>query len=463
MRSSCRIEPQETRRAHARPKSAGPARPPHTVAMVVGLLIVLQVVGLATLLSASSVLSLRTYGTPWHYFTRQLMWLAVGWVVFAGAVRVDYRSLRRAAPWLLGVTAAALVLVLIPGVGITASGSRRWLGVGQWRLQPSELTKLALVVFGARLLETRADKISDPRACRPLVLIMAVLAGLIMLQPDMGTTLVVIGIVVAQLFCGGVPGRSLRRLGVALVGAAVLTGMAAPYRRDRLLAFLHPGANPSSAGYQTLQGLFALASGGLTGIGVGASRAKWGLLPNAHTDFIFAIVGEETGMLGSILVVLLFLGLAFTGLHIAGRAPDDFGCLVAAGVTTWVLLQAVINVGAVIGLLPVTGVPLPFVSFGGTSVVVLMAAVGLLASVNRQSSRPGRPSAAQLPLHSVALDPSEQLPDRKRGHQRAQAGHLRGEQGPSTTATRSPRERGPRGPVDQRRVPHPGPGAGRPR
>jgi cell division protein FtsW len=249
----------------------------------------------------------------------------------------------------------------------------------------------------------------------------------------MGTTLVLAAIAFGLLFVAGTPLSRLAGLFCVAAAAAFVVGMAAPYRRARLLAFLDPWADPGNTGYQSIQALVGMGSGGLSGVGLGASRSKWGFLPNAHTDFIFAIVGEEIGLLGSLLLVVLFVAFAVLGVRAALRAPDRFGAHLAAGITIWVVGQAFLNVGTVIGLLPVTGVPLPFVSFGGSSIVVLMLAVGILANVVRQGrpfprratspppdlplGRPGRAASRRHPegRPSAALD-GRRKEDRPRSH-----------------------------------------------
>ena len=249
--------------------------------------------------------------------------------------------------------------------------------------------------FCADVLCRRVNRMNDGLyAMGPVLAAFGACAVLVMAQPDMGTTLVMATIVLGGLYVGGAPLLSMAGiLGTGFAGGFLL-GVAEPYRRARMLSFLHPLADKSNAGYQSVQGLVALGSGGLTGVGLGASRAKWGFLPNAHTDFIFAIIGDELGLLGSLLVVGLFAAFAVLGIRAAVRAPDRFGALVAAGITAWIVGQAVINIGAVIGLLPVTGVPLPFVSYGGSSLVIAMGAVGVLLNVARQAPttrRPGQP------------------------------------------------------------------------
>jgi cell division protein FtsW len=272
---------------------------------------------------------------------------------------------------------------------VTVGGSSRWLGFGSFRLQPSELVKLALVVYLADVLARRLDRDGDASGVlKPVVGIFTVVGALVLKQPDMGTALVIAAVVFGLLFAAGIRGATMAKLGGVAVAAAFVIGMAEPYRKARLLSFMHPWADPTSTGYQVVQSLVGLGSGGLAGVGLGASRAKWGFLPNAHTDFIFSIIGEELGLIGSVLVVGLFVAFAMMGLRAARRAPDRFGGLLAVGVTVWLTAQAILNIGAVIGMLPVTGVPLPLVSFGGSSLVINMAAIGILLNIAAQERQP---------------------------------------------------------------------------
>jgi cell division protein FtsW len=333
-------------------------------------------------LSASSVEALHVYGGAWLFFQRQVVWLLVGGVAMVVTARLDYHRWRRLARPAVLVSLALLVLVLVPGLGITAGGATRWLGWGPFRIQPSELSKLAVLLFAADLLARRADRVHERGAIvRPLLVVTGSVAALVLLEPDMGTAVVLTLIALTVVFVGGLPLFPMARLLVGTAAACLAMGMVEGYRRARLFSFLDPWKDAGNTGYQVAQSLVALGSGRLTGVGLGASRAKWGFLPNAHTDFIFAIIGEELGLLGTVLVVGLFVGFTYLGVQAAMRAPDRFGSLVAAGVTGWVAGQALVNMGAVTGRLPVTGVPLPFVSFGGSALVVTLAAVGILVNV----------------------------------------------------------------------------------
>lgn len=342
--------------------------------------------GLMMVLSSSSVEALRTYGSSWLFFKRQILWLVLGAIAMFVALKIDYRMWRKWAVLLMAASVVGLFLVLIPGIGIEVSGSRRWLGVGSFRMQPSEIAKFAVLIFAADLLSRRADTMNDWRiSIRPVLLVFGFFAFLIMLQPDMGTTMVLGAITLTAIFVGGVRPKHLAVIIGGTIAAATVLAIVEPYRRARLLSFQDPCdiGKAAEGGYQVCQSLIGIGSGGIAGVGLGESRAKWGFLPNAHTDFIFSIVGEELGLLGGVAVCLLFVGFAILGIRAASRAPDRFGFILASGITAWVVFQAFLNLGAVIGILPVTGVPLPFISQGGSSLIVLMAATGVLLNIAR--------------------------------------------------------------------------------
>ena len=346
--------------------------------------VVLNAIGVVMVLSASHVQALRQYGSSWVFFKKEILWVAIAALAMVGAMRVDYRAWRRFVVPLLVLAAGLMVFVLIPGVGVSVNGSSRWVRAGPLSVQPSEIAKLALVVFIAALLARRADDMADTRlTLRPVLVVLGVMVVLVMRQPDMGTTLVLCTIAFGMLFAAGTPLKPLAGWLGAGVVLAYLAARLEPYRWARMSSFRDPFADAGNTGYQLAQSLIALSSGGLFGVGLGASRAKWAYLPNAHTDFIFSVIGEELGLLGAVLVVVLFLAFAVLGVRTAARAPDRFGMLLAAGITTWVIGQALLNIGVVTGLLPVTGVPLPFVSFGGSSLVVTMAATGILLNITK--------------------------------------------------------------------------------
>jgi len=359
----------------------------------------LCVFGLVMVGSASPVVSLLTYHSPWTIFFRQVLWMVVGIGALLIFARIDYRTWRRwSVPLVIG-TLCLLLAVLVPGLGVTAGGSSRWIGFGLLRLQPSELMKLAMVVFAADVVVRRMDRDAPSKqVIAPVMGVLVVSAALIIKQPDMGTAMVLSCIAFGILFMSGVSLTPLTKVLAAFAVIAVIFAFSDSYRRDRILSFVNPGAHQSGTGYQVWQSLIGLGSGHVFGLGLGGGREKWGTLPNAHTDFIFSVVGEELGLVGAVVVLLLFLALAWYGFRAAGRAPDRFGSLLAVGVTVWITSQAVINIGAVIGVLPVTGIPLPFISFGGSSLVITLAAVGILLNIAMQerSGTRARPQRRRL-------------------------------------------------------------------
>jgi cell division protein FtsW len=377
------------------PGRSDPSLAISTKSALTGVILALCGVGLVMVLSASAWTSLSLNGSVWTIFERQALWMGIGATAFIATSRIDYNHWRKFR-LLIGALAIALcVLVLVPGIGVDAGGSSRWIGFGQLRLQPSELMKLAVVLFGADLLTRRADLLARSRSVvLPLLSWLGVACVLLIAQPDMGTAIVVTCITFSLLFAAGVPLRPIAKTVGSVAVLCVIAGIAEPYRRDRLLSFLNPFAHSSGTGYQVVQSLVGIGSGRLYGLGLGASREKWGLLPNPHTDFIFSIIGEETGLVGSLVVLALFLWLGWLGLRAARNAPDRFSMLVAVGITCWIVSQAVINVGAVIDVLPVTGIPLPFISFGGSSLVITLAAAGILVNIASKERSPRRRAKA---------------------------------------------------------------------
>jgi cell division protein FtsW len=348
----------------------------------------LTVIGLVMVLSASSVAAYAQQGSSFFFFKRQIASAVVGLVAFFLAARMPYDGWRKAWGPLAGITLVLLVLVFHSATGQSGGGSARWIAFGPVTLQPSELAKFVVVIASAAILSKNARLVGDPlRMVAPLLLVVGPMVILIMLQPDLGTTMVVVAIVFLAVYVVGVRLRTLIMTFLLGTAAGLALIMSAGYRRTRFFAFLHPWEDPRNTGYQIVQSLMAFGSGHWAGVGLGASRQKWMYVPNAHTDFIFSILGEETGLIGEVIVIALFVVLAYAGVRIAVRAPDLFGRLLAAGITGWIAFQAVVNMGSVTGLLPITGVPLPFVSYGGSSLVVSMAAIGVLLSVGRASLR----------------------------------------------------------------------------
>jgi cell division protein FtsW len=358
-------------------------RPLTSLHLVLGVFGLLTLFGLVMVLSASSVESFTADGSSYSVFTRQLMFCVPGLLMFWLGLRLSPRRLRSLAPAALVVGALALVAVLF--LGDTRNGSRAWFVFGRFSVQPSEAVKVALTLWGAHVLAARVAVMHRWKyAISPVVPVTVVLLTLLVLQPDLGMTISLGIVLIALLFFGGAPMRLILALsGGALAGAAVLA-LSAEYRMSRITSFLSPEtADPQEAGFQAQQALYSLADGGLLGQGLGQGRAKWSYLPNAHNDFIFAIVAEELGFVGAFAVLALFATLAYTGIRIAVRSVDPWLRLVVATSTTWLVAQAAINIGYVVGLLPVTGLQLPLISSGGTSLVVTMFVFGVLANAAR--------------------------------------------------------------------------------
>lgn len=368
------------RKTKERVRTAERGHPAILLAITVATLVLL---GLVMILSASSVSAFADYGSPFLYFKKQLLWAAIGVAGYIFFARYDYKKLKGRGVLALGVAMLMLCAVLVPGVGISVGGSARWIGAGPFSFQPSEFAKFALILFAAEVFARRRESSLRLLAntALPLVPAMGALALLVMLQPDMGTTMILGIIAFGVMFVAGAPLKFIAPLGIAGASLAVFGALAEPYRRARVTAFLDPWKDPLNTGYQTIQSLIALGSGGWFGVGLGASRQKWSYIPNSHTDFIFAILGEEMGLVGTLTVLGLFAFLIYLGVRVARAAPDRYGMLLASGVTLWIGAQALINMGAVTAAAPITGVPLPLVSFGGSSLVISLMAMGVLTNI----------------------------------------------------------------------------------
>lgn len=359
-------------------------RPLTSYYLVLGSSALLVVLGLVMVLSASSVSSYQASGNSYALVIKQLMWVGAALPFALVAARLPLRYVRLLGFPLLLVAVGGLLLVLVPGVGISAYGATRWIGAGSFTLQPSEVGKLALAVWGADLLVRKHKLLRDSKHLLiPLLPVGLGMCFLVMLEPDMGTTTCLLLVLLALLWVVGAPSKLFGALAGTLVFGATLLALLEPYRLARVTSFLHPFNDAQGNGYQAVQGIYALASGGWWGDGLGASHEKWDYLPNAHTDFIFAIIGEELGLLGSLLVLVLFAVLGYAGIRIAQRTTEPFVRLAAAAITAWLVGQAVINIGAVVGLVPITGIPLPLISFGGSALIPALVAIGLLANFAR--------------------------------------------------------------------------------
>ena len=359
------------------------ARPLTSLHLVLAVFGLLTLFGLVMVLSASNVESYTRAGSSYAVFVQQVTYCGVGLVLFWIGLRTPVRLLRGTSGLFLVVCVLLLVMVLSPA-GAEINGAQKWLRLGTLSLQPSEPVKLALALWGAHVLITKRALLHQWRHLLvPVVPVAVMIFALVMLQPDLGTTITLAIVLLALLWFGGAPGELFGAIVIAAVAGAIVMASTAGYRSARIVSFLHPGADPQGAAYQARQAMFSLADGGWWGVGLGQGRAKWDYLPNAHNDFIFAIIGEELGFLGALVVLLLFGTLAYVGIRIAVRNTDPWIKLVSATVTTWLVGQAAINIGYVVGLLPVTGIPLPLISSGGTSIALTMLVFGLLANFAR--------------------------------------------------------------------------------
>ncbi len=342
-------------------------------------------IGIVMVYSASSVASQAQFHDSAWFLKRQLMYAAVGLVAMSVAWRLHFEKLRRITLPLLAVTCVTLTLVLIPHVGRVAGGARRWLSLGgPLNFQPAELAKLALILYLANFLANRGERTREFGAgVVPPLLVLGVLALPILKQPDLGSVLILAMITFVMLFVGGARIVHLMMIATAAFPAVLVVIARAGYRSQRLLAFLDPWRDPRGSGFHIIQSLLALGSGGVLGLGLGHSKQKFFYLPERHTDFIFAIIGEELGLVGTATVIFLFLLLAIWGYRLASRAPDRYSALLVSGLTTMLVGQAVLNIGVVSGSLPITGVPLPFISFGGSSLVLSCIAVGILLNISQ--------------------------------------------------------------------------------
>jgi cell division protein FtsW len=351
-------------------------------------LVVLALLGLGVVMvySASAILATDRFRDAHFFLKKQLFWAVLGLAVMWGVMAVDYRRWRPLVSPLLALAFVLLVLVLVPPFGQSINGTRRWLRWGHFSVQPTELAKLVLVVYLADFLARRQAVIGSLwRGVVPPLVVTGGVAGLVLLQPDLGSAVAIVGVVLCMIFVAGARLAHLGLIGGLALPVVVVAVFTASYRLRRVLTFLDPWADPRGAGFQIIQSYLALGGGGLLGRGLGESKQKLFYLPEPHTDFIFAILGEELGFVGAVATVVLFGLLLWRGIRIGLRVSDPFGALLAFGVSALLVNQAVVNLGVVVGLFPTKGLPLPFVSSGGSSLLVAMAAVGLLLNVSQRA------------------------------------------------------------------------------
>ncbi|MEI6633176.1 MAG: putative lipid II flippase FtsW [Chlamydiota bacterium] len=346
--------------------------------------VVLLSIGIVMIYSTSAFFAQERFNDSYYYLKRQALWILIGLAAFAVSVNVDYHNLRAHSLTLIFSSLALLALVYVPGVGRTAGGASRWIWLGGFSFQPSEIAKLGLILYMADVMARKQRQIDHfwTGLAVPLVLFGSML-GLIMLQPDLGTTILCALVVGIMLFVAGVRLRLLLPLCLAALPAVYVLVFSSEYRMRRIVAFVNPWADPEGTGFQIIQSFIALGSGGITGLGLAQSRQKFYYLPAAHTDFIFSIIGEELGIIGAGVIVTLFLALLIFGMRICRKAPDFYGHLLALGIVSMLSLQAIINIAVVTGSLPTKGLPLPFISFGGSSMVFNLFAVGVLMNIGR--------------------------------------------------------------------------------
>lgn len=350
---------------------------------------VLLIFGLIMIASAGVIYSETRFADEYYFFKHQLLYgVLPGILALYFFSKLDYHFWKKVAVPLFFASVIFLILVFVPGVGSNVYGASRWIQLGPFSFQPSEMAKLAIIIYLAAWLESRgAQRIKDLfEGMLPFLGIMGLIGFLIMKQPDTGTLGVIVLTSFAIFFVSGARIQHLASMGAMGVFALWILVKIEPYRFNRILTFLDPGADPQGIGYQINQALLAVGSGGFFGVGLGHSRQKFNYLPEPVGDSIFAVIGEELGMIGATILIMLFVMLAIRGIKIAKNPPDMFGRLMATGITMWIILQAFINISANIALVPLTGIPLPFISYGGTSLIFLMAAVGILLNISKQSN-----------------------------------------------------------------------------
>jgi len=350
--------------------------------------VVLLLVGSVVMVySASSAVAMERYDDAGYFLKRQLLWVGVGALAMLVTSRMNVWGWQRLALPLLVLSAALLVLVLMPSIGTTVNGARRWLRVAGWSLQPSELAKLAAVCYLARYLAAHTERIGEfRRGLLPPLVICGALVLLVLAEPDFGTATVIAILTLMLLFVGQARLLYLGGMVLAALPAMALLIASSPYRRQRFLAFLNPWDNAQTSGFQVIQSFLAMGRGGIGGLGLGESRQKLFFLPEPHTDFIFSVIGEELGLIGTVIVLALFVVFFWRGLVIAQRADEPFLRYLAVGITAMIGVQALLHMAVVIGLLPTKGLTLPLLSYGGSSLVVDLAAVGVLLAICRQRS-----------------------------------------------------------------------------
>lgn len=408
---------------------------------LIAILLTLLMFGTVMVFSASFAIGVRQEdGNDYYYLIRQLIWIAVGLAGMAITYSIDYRVWRRFSMVGMATVLLLLAAVLVVGTGDEEWGANRWIPLGPLSFQPAEIAKPVLVIYLADWLGQKGAKIRQFNyGLIPFSIVLGLLIGLVMLQPDLGTSIVLAAVGIGMFL---VVGADLRHIGLLVSSGTVaflLMALSATYRRNRILIFLDPDRDPTHLGYQLNQARYALGSGGIFGLGLGNSRQKFSWLPMAQNDAIFAVIGEELGLVGCVFVLGMFLALAWRGYRVAKRAPDNFGALVAVGIVTWIIFQAAFNIGGITTTIPFSGIPLPFISYGGTALAVSLTAMGIVLNISRQTV---------APEHGPAMEPGPAPAPRRVRPRRTTQAPVR--ETVAGRATASARARGPVRSVDGR-------------
>ncbi|PAB58828.1 stage V sporulation protein E [Anaeromicrobium sediminis] len=350
------------------------------------LVLILVVIGVIMVFSSSHYYALTKLNDSYYFLKRELLWATIGMIGMIFTMNFDYFKYRKLAPYAFGLSIVLLLLVLTP-LGKEFNGARRWIGVGSFTIMPGEISKICAILFVASSLSSVGDKIKKflSGVC-PYILIIGIYMGLILLQPNMSTAVTIGAVIACMMFIAGMRWFHVIVMGMGGFFALAAMVVAAPYRMKRLTGFLDPFKDPMGTGYQVIQSLYALGSGGLFGVGLGRSMQKYLYIPEPQNDFIFAIIGEELGFVGCMVIIILYVLLIWRGVRIAVNAPDTFGCLLASGITSMVAVQTIINIAVATSSMPVTGMALPFISWGGNSLAIFMASIGILLNVSRYSN-----------------------------------------------------------------------------
>ncbi|WP_416826939.1 stage V sporulation protein E [Ectobacillus polymachus] len=354
--------------------------------ILVAVTLLLLIVGMIMVYSASSIWASYKFDDPFFFAKRQLLFAGIGIIAMFSIMNIDYWIWRKYSKVILLLCFILLIVVLIPGIGMERGGARSWIGIGAFSIQPSEFMKFAMIIFLSKFLSERQKTITSfTRGLVPSLGLVFLAFGMIMLQPDLGTGTVMVGTCIIMIFIAGA--RIMHFVMLGLLGVAGFAGLvlSAPYRMRRITSYLDPWSDPLGSGFQIIQSLFAIGPGGLFGLGLGQSRQKFYYLPEPQTDFIFAIISEELGFIGGSFILLLFCLLLWRGVRVALGAPDLYGTFLAVGIVSMIAIQVMINIGVVTGLIPVTGITLPFISYGGSSLTLMLMAVGVLLNISRHA------------------------------------------------------------------------------